>query len=610
MFEAIKTSKKNDDYLLGELYFRLAEKYLFSGYYDSAELYYPLSLSPLELAGDSTLLGQAYIGLGYTQYVRGNYNQSMNSNLKAEKIFRNSNNNKLLGRALKRMSGIFYSMKDFDAAEKYLTEALEIAEKELDTLNIVRALNSYSPILQSKSEFDKVDPIMERAIALADKINCIRCMAISYSEWGLSLKHQGKYEEAISKYQREYELNELTGITFDQFFVHNNVGSAYLKMGKLAEALAHSDTALSLALNENAPQFILDTYDLRYQIYKAREQYQAALLSLELAKEYQDTLFNKEKARIQEDLKVAYETEKKEQQITSLEQENTIKALEAEQSKQFRLYLIIVVILLMAAGGVLYSRYRLKQRTAQLLDAKNADLQSLNQTKDKLFAIISHDLKSPLSSFHTVTSTLNQYYDQIGPDDIRKYLQKLENAAKSLEEQLKNLLEWSVNQIAERRLSTETVDLQEMAESLKSFFQLNLDVKRLNLYIQMDGPLVVTTDRDYLLTVLRNLISNAIKFTPPEGTIWLKGKVEGGALVLEVEDSGIGIAKEDFEKLFTLTADKKSIGSSPEKGTGLGLVLVKEMMDRLGGTIELQSQPGAGTSFTLRLSRHTAEKAA
>ena len=135
-------------------------------------------------------------------------------------------------------------------------------------------------------------------------------------------------------------------------------------------------------------------------------------------------------------------------------------------------------------------------------------------------------------------------------------------------------------------------------------------MKRLNLYIQMDGPLVVTTDRDYLLTVLRNLISNAIKFTPPEGTIWLKGKVEGGALVLEVEDSGIGIAKEDFEKLFTLTADKKSIGSSPEKGTGLGLVLVKEMMDRLGGTIELQSQPGAGTSFMLRLSRHTAENAA
>jgi signal transduction histidine kinase len=264
----------------------------------------------------------------------------------------------------------------------------------------------------------------------------------------------------------------------------------------------------------------------------------------------------------------------------------------------------------MLAAAILYSRYRLKQKTAGMLDAKNKELQSLNQVKDRLFAIVSHDLKSPLSSFHTVTSTLNQYYEQISPDDIKRYLTKLETAAKSLEDQMKNLLEWSLHQISERSLKTEVFELRDMAEKLRSFFQLNLEVKRQNIYIEIEAPIHLETDKEYLQTVLRNLLSNAIKFTPAEGIIWLRANVIDNNVIIEVEDSGIGIASDDFHKLFTLDSDKKSIGNSTEKGTGLGLVLVKEMIEKLGGVLSLTSELGKGTTFTIRMTGKQLKKAA
>ena len=608
--EAITLSQQSDDYLLGQLYFKLAEEHLATGAYDSAGKYYPLSLTPLEIAGDSTLLGEAYIGMGYVLYLKGDYTQSLNYNLKAEKIFRAAKANKLLGRALKRMAGVFIAMKDYGTSEKYLSEALTIAEEEFDTINIVRTLNTLSVIYDETADFQKVDPILKRAIALAEAIHCIRCLAISYSQWGISLHFRGQYKEAIGKYRKEYELNKLEGLTFDQYFVYQNIAEAYFELQELALALAYSDSAMFLAKTEDAPQFIHDSYKIQYKIYKAKNNLGKALAALEMKGQYVDTLFSQEKARMQEDMKVAYETDKKEQQITLLEKENTIKVLEAEQSKQLRLYLIVVVVLLVLAAGVLFSRYRLKQRTAKLLDAKNIDLQNLNQVKDRLFAIISHDLKSPLSSFHTVTSTLNQYYGQISQADIKKYLEKLEVASKSLEDQMKNLLEWSLHQISERKLSPEVFDLKEMAEALKSFFQLSLEVKRQNMYLEIEGPILLETDREYVQTILRNLISNAIKFTPPEGTIWFRAKTAGAEIVIEIEDTGIGIASEDFSKLFILEADKKTIGNSPEKGTGLGLVLVKEMIEKMGGTISLASELNKGTTFTLKMTGKQQKQAA
>jgi signal transduction histidine kinase len=608
--EAITLSQQSDDYLLGQLYFKLAEEHLAIGAYDSAGKYYPLSLPPLELAGDSIMLGEAYIGMGYVLYLNGDYTQSLNYNLKAEKIFRTTKVKKLLGRALKRMAGIFIAMKDYGTSEKYLNEALTIAEKEFDTINIVRTLNTLSVIYDETADFQKVDPVLKRAIALAEAIDCIRCMAISYSQWGISLHFRGQYKEAIGKYLKEYELNKLEELTFDQFFVYQNIAEAYFELRELTLALAYSDSAMVLAKTENAPQFIHDAYKIQYKIYKAKSDFDKALAALEMKGQYVDTLFSQEKARIQEDMKVAYETNRKEELITLLEKENTIKVLEAEQSKQLRLYLIVVVILLMLAAGILFSRYRLKQRTARLLDAKNIDLQNLNRVKDRLFAIISHDLKSPLSSFHTVTSTLNQYYEQISPDDIKRYLAKLEIAAKSLEDQMKNLLEWSLQQISERSLKPEAFELRDMAEKLRSFFQLNLEVKRQTIYIEIEVPIHLETDKEYLQTVLRNLLSNAIKFTPVEGSIWLRANVIDNNVVIEVEDSGIGIASGDFHKLFTLESDKKSIGNSTEKGTGLGLVLVKEMIEKLGGVLSLTSELGKGTTFTIRMTGKQLKKAA
>lgn len=599
--ETVLNSMTDDEPERGKALYALGELSIQQGMYDSAYNYFYAAVPGLEKLKADTLLGHTYIGLGYALTPMLRLTEALDYNLKAEKIFRELNDKAMLSRVLNRMGYIFFFQADYESATKYTEESLQMAEEAGDTLNVIRALNSLSESYDVVGNFEKSEATLLRAIALGQAIGCLRCLAVSYSQLGIAYHFKGRYHDAIAQYGKEYEANKLLGLEFEQFFVFQNISEAYLALGEYDRALVYSDSAKVIMEDESTTKYLSDLYRNRYDIFKAKGQPAAALEALEKQMEYDKIQFDAEKARIQEDMKTAYETERREAQIADLERENTISRLEAAQARQWWIYLAILAVMLLISALVLYSRYQLKLKSERALDAKNKELQDLNAYKDRLFAIISHDLKSPLSSFSSITSTLNEYFDQISPEEIRKYMARLSDSARTIEGQMKNLLEWALSQMAERSVRPEWVEVSSVFSELKSFFQLNLEIKKQQLYLQLDNLPELYTDREYLHTIFRNLISNAIKFTPAGGSIWISAQFDGSSFSISVKDSGIGIAAADFEKLFSLSADKKSIGSSPEKGTGLGLVLVKEMVDKLGGTIKLFSTPGEGSHFQINL---------
>jgi len=240
----------------------------------------------------------------------------------------------------------------------------------------------------------------------------------------------------------------------------------------------------------------------------------------------------------------------------------------------------------------------------QLLLKSQKKLKETNKTKDKFFNIIAHDLKGPFTSFITITDILTKDPDSLSEEKKLHFLQSLNESALTLESLLENLLQWARAQSGTLEVNTRCIRLDDMVKQIIKLQEINAQSNKIEILNQIDENIKVKADPNLLHTVLRNLMSNAVKFSNPNGKVILCSKIINKKFVeICVEDSGIGISKEDLTKLFRIDVSTKTIGESTKKGTGFGLILVKEFVEKQGGTINVSSKLGKGSIFKFTLLR-------
>lgn len=230
---------------------------------------------------------------------------------------------------------------------------------------------------------------------------------------------------------------------------------------------------------------------------------------------------------------------------------------------------------------------------------KNAeDLQSLNNSKDKFFSIIAHDLRSPFTTFLGFTEVLDEEIETLPKDELRTIVSYLRNSAINLYQLLENLLEWSLLHREITSFKPETVQLLPLILNGTNTISDSANQKGIELLIDIPENLEVIADIHMLQTIGRNLLSNAIKFTPAGGLIRISAYAsEGNFVTISVKDTGIGIAPDMLQKIFMLDANIKTKGTEGELSTGLGLILCKEFVEKHGGKIWVESQEGKGSTF-------------
>jgi signal transduction histidine kinase len=231
---------------------------------------------------------------------------------------------------------------------------------------------------------------------------------------------------------------------------------------------------------------------------------------------------------------------------------------------------------------------------------RTAELQHLNSTKDKFFSIISHDLRGPVTSFQSLTRLFSHYNQEGESDKIESLCSKVDQSVETLNHLLENLLDWSLSQTNGIQCSFEIIPLLEFLRNIGEIYQPNLNAKEIDLNVDFDKSISIRVDRHTLATVFRNLISNSIKFTPRKGSICITAAEEGEKVRVELRDTGVGIDCTRLINVFQLQG-QRSYGTEKEKGTGLGLLLVKEFTELNDGTITIESDPGKGTLVTLLL---------
>jgi signal transduction histidine kinase len=235
------------------------------------------------------------------------------------------------------------------------------------------------------------------------------------------------------------------------------------------------------------------------------------------------------------------------------------------------------------------------------LQASETGLKQAIRTKDKLFSIIAHDLRGPFSSLLGYTEMLAETDPEQNPGQVRDFSVAIRQASEKLFALTSNLLNWSRSQLGDIRPRAEPLPVADIVEEAASLFVMQAQSKGIRLRVETEEGLQVMGDQETLSVVIRNLLSNAIKYTGTGGEVGVQAGRQGQRVVIRVTDTGMGMNRQELNRLFRLEDSFSKNGTENEPGTGLGLILCKEFTELNGGTITADSQAGRGSVFTLNL---------
>ncbi|MGD9978659.1 MAG: ATP-binding protein [Bacteroidales bacterium] len=237
------------------------------------------------------------------------------------------------------------------------------------------------------------------------------------------------------------------------------------------------------------------------------------------------------------------------------------------------------------------------ERQKEALEIQRKGLESLNQTKDKFFAIIAHDLRNPFSTVLNLSELLAKEFDTFEPDKLQLFIEQIYKYSNNTFNLLENLLQWSMLQTGRAVWKPKTGNLADLINENIELLKGNANQKQIDLTWVNPINCYAFYDPNMITTVIRNIISNAIKFTPNNGKITIEVTDNSEKYKILIHDNGIGVSVEDQAKLFRIDSNPSTIGTSQERGTGLGLILCKDFVEKNGGSIGLTSEPGKGSTF-------------
>lgn len=243
---------------------------------------------------------------------------------------------------------------------------------------------------------------------------------------------------------------------------------------------------------------------------------------------------------------------------------------------------------------------KLQELNSKLMESEK-QLRQLNESKDKFFSIISHDLRSPFNSLLGLTDLLKNEIDEFSKEEIQLFSANVYSSAKQLLNLVDELLEWSRIQTGKIDFEPVECDLYVIVSGIITLLKGNADKKRIEIVNQVKKNSIIYADEYMVNSIIRNLITNAIKFTHEGGRVVVSEKCEGNAAEISISDTGIGIEEEEISKLFVIGGKRSSPGTASEKGTGIGLILCKELVEKHGGRIWVESKLGEGSAFNFTL---------
>jgi signal transduction histidine kinase len=249
----------------------------------------------------------------------------------------------------------------------------------------------------------------------------------------------------------------------------------------------------------------------------------------------------------------------------------------------------------------LLKKTKILENTLNELDKVNVELKKQIQTKDKVFSIVAHDLRSPFNGILGFSEILKENLPDLDQEEIKSFVDHIYNASHSYYSLILNLLDWASLQQKKYSFLPRKNNIKQLISEVLLVLNGNLIKKEITMEVSIPDETDFFVDRNMFSAIMRNLVSNAIKFTQQKGIITINGKIKQNHLMVTIQDSGIGIPNEKIQKILNNEIIESTNGTDNEKGTGLGLSLSKEFIEIHGGTLSIKSKMYEGTSFTISI---------
>jgi signal transduction histidine kinase len=609
------------------------------------------ALTIAERIGYTNGAARAHYNIGTANTRMGSFAKALESQLTALSLYDKTGNDVGKAYCYIEMGTVYVYREEFQKTKEYLVKALPLLEIARDREGLVICTNNLGVAYEKMQQYDSSlywhHRSLDLKVQLADSIG----IAYSYFNLGAVRYLQGEIVAALEYEKKALRIREPRGDSYSLGESYHLLGKIYASLGDNGSSFGYFRQAIAVAQRIGAPQVLKDSYDglaLRFVALNVFDSaYFYRMLHIHLADSLKSVGSSKRIAEMQNRLDLT-------------EQQRRIEVLGQEQARQRIQFLavIVAVVLLSALAVVLIVFIRRKQRDNGLLQEQNdqilhqqtileqqaadielantelneknlalerqqsileeqageielantalheqnALLEYLSRQKSEFLAIASHDLKNPLSSIVMSASMVKRYSHKLTMPEIIGQMEGIERTAVRMRDIILNILDAQAVDEGQIILNLGNVDLAQLVTTVSSEYAFRAESKHIQLVQELPAhPVMAHTDEAIIRQVLDNLVSNALKYSPPDKRVWVSLVPSETMVKISVTDEGQGLTEDDKTKLFGRFTKLSARPTAGEQSTGLGLSIVKKLVKLLGGTIHCESEYGSGAAFIVAL---------
>ncbi|OOG77090.1 tetratricopeptide repeat-containing sensor histidine kinase [Algoriphagus sp. A40] len=581
--------------------------------------------------------------------------EAMNFSIEADSLAKISGDLSGQSRALENIGWIYYRQGQWQKSFEFSEKAYELAIKTKDPLQAARLMNNMGALYYEQQNYPMAIEQFKKGYELATKVNDLSTRIRSLNNVALNFTQINQLDSALVYARQSIEMNENAGSPYLTSFAHRVIGDVYLAKGNYDSAQAIYTRSLEMSREQGIKSFeagvlhrLGNAYLLNGMDNKAEE---ILLYSVNLCREYgfldelskshrylaklyekngkieeaffhqsqyltlNDSLLNKSNRDRLALLQNMFQTDLKESELELLKSQNENQAYRLKTSRQYIAFFAITAALIGILGIRLYfmnknirsfnANLMAQQKKIEeqnvILENQSLQLKGINETKNKLFSILGHDLRGPIGQVKSVVDML--LAGHLEKEEFLSLIYVLNKDIDSVNFTLNNTLKWSMAQMEGFNVNLSTFDLREVVDNSLKLLQAAFKEKNLAVFTQMEASVIVFGDQDLMDVVVRNILNNAVKFSNQGDAVTVYSETDDDWVHWSVLDQGVGMTGDQINLILSesYSLTKSQPGTNLEKGSGLGLQLAKEFTRKCGGEITIESYPGHGTKFSVRL---------
>ncbi|WEK37574.1 MAG: tetratricopeptide repeat-containing sensor histidine kinase [Candidatus Pseudobacter hemicellulosilyticus] len=505
--------------------------------------------------------------------------------------------------ALSDLAILYANIKEPQKAKEFYLQCAELSALHGRVGSTVSTLNNLAVIYSQLNNFDSARILLQEALRIGKPYEGELDLSSTYNNLGNLYFKEHRLDEALAYFRRNFEVHTANRAPGDLWVDVLNLADVFIEKKQFDSAAFYAQRAMDLATSLLSKSKESETLAIMAKLAEYKGDYKTAYTHLKEWYALDTAIVNINTHETIAELQERFHAKEREA-ANKLLKEQVDK--EAIRSKAITLLAIAFAIIgaLVAVALIIKRRANKRlQATNQLIMQQNEKLAELNHEKNSLISIVSHDLNTPFATIQVWGHILQADEDRLSPDQ-KKALAKILQASDYGEGLISRILDVEKKDIGDHKMRLENIDLQIFTEEMIDNFRPLAAQKEIRLHAEAPHrSLYLLSDKHLVSRIVENLLSNAIKYTPRGKNVWVSVNDEQDAISIKVRDEGVGIEKEEMPFLFSKYSKISSQPTDGESSTGLGLSIVKRIVEEINGKISCESEPGKGSLFTVVLKK-------